>query len=129
MLEFVKDNKKVRLWYQFDSKFADDEELYDRYDFDEFYYDIDIDDVKEEISYRIAKITNDGKGSLTILDALNELEQEELVNWFTIIEGWEDFLEEYYEDEAMEHFIEEHQIETKEDYEDMEYDRRRCEDE
>lgn len=128
MLEFVNENKKVRLWYQFDSKFAEDEELYARYDFDEFHYDIDIDEVKEEISYRLAKITNDGKGSIIILDALNELEQEEFVDWFTIIKGWEDVLVEYYEDDAMEHFIEEHPIMTKDDYDEIQEDGRRCED-
>lgn len=127
MLEFVKDNAKVRLWYEFDSKFADEEELYAKYDFDEFHYDIDIDEVKEEISYRLAKITNDGKGSIIILDALNELEQEELVDWFEIIKSWEDVIVEYYEDDAMEKFIEEHPIMTKDNYDDMEYDRRRCE--
>ena len=128
MLEFVKDNKKVRLWYEFDSKFADDEELYARYDFDEFHYDIDIDEVKEEISYRLAKITNDGRGSVIILDALNELDQEQLVDWFTIIKGWENELVEYYEDDAMEQFIEEHPIMTKDDYDEMQEDGRRCED-
>lgn len=128
MLEFVKDNKKVRLWYEFDSKFADDEELYARYDFDEFHYDIDIDEVKEEISYRLAKITNDGRGSVIILDALNELDQEELIDWFTIIKGWEDELVEYYEDDAMEQFIEEHPIMTKDDYDEIQEDGRRCED-
>lgn len=126
MLEFVKDNKKVRLWYEFDSKFADEEELYAKYDFDEFHYDIDIDEVKEEISYRLAKITNDGKGSVIILDALNELDQEELVDWFTIIRGWEDVLVEYYEDDAMEHFIEERPIMTKDDYDEIQEDGRRC---
>lgn len=114
MLEFVKDNKQVRLWYQFNSRLVDDEG-WEKYDFDEFHYDIDIDDVKEEISYRIAKITNDGSGSLIILDALNELDQEQLVDWFAIIEGWEDVLLEQYEYDAMEYFIEKHQEFDEED--------------
>jgi hypothetical protein len=120
-------NNKVKIWYEFDSKYADDEELYARYDFDEFHYDIDIDEVKEEITYRIAKITNDGGGGVIILNALNELEEEELINWFAIIRGWGDFLEEHYKDDAMEYFIREHPIATKDDYDAMEYDRRRCE--
>lgn len=114
MLEFVKDNKQVRLWYQFNSRLVDDE-CWEKYDFDEFHYDIDIDEVKEEISYRIAKITNDGSGSLIILDALNELDQEELVDWVKIIRGWEDVLLEQYEYDAMEYFIEKHQEFDEED--------------
>lgn len=119
MLEFVKDNKKVRLWYEFDSKYADEEELYAQYDFDEFHYDIDIDEVKEEISYWVAEITDNETHSLSILDALNELDQEELVNWFTIIEGWEDELVEHYEDKAMEQFIKDHHIYTEDDHNDL----------
>lgn len=120
-------NDRVKIWYEFDSKYAEDEELYAQYDFDEFHYDIGIDEVKEEISYRIAKINDNETRSLAILDALNELEQEELIDWFTIIRGWGDFLEECYKDDAMEYFIREHPIMTKDDYDDMEYDRRRCE--
>ena len=119
MLEFVNENKKVRLWYEFDSKYADDEELYAQYDFDEFHYDIDIDEVKEEISYWVAKITDNETHSLSILDALNELDQEKLVNWFTIIEGWEDELVEHYEDKAMEQFIKDHYIYTEDDHNDL----------
>lgn len=127
MLEFVKDNKKVRLWYQFDSKHADEEELYAKYDFDDFHYDIDIDDAKETICWELSKVIEKGYTSSGILDALNELDSWECVDWFNIIKKCEDILIEEYKLDAMEHFVEKHQEITKDDIDDMEYDRRRCE--
>ena len=65
--------------------------------------------------------------SLTILDALNELDGWECIDWNKIIEKCEDLLMEYYKIDAMEYFVKNHEEFTKDDYDDTEYDRRRCE--
>lgn len=128
MLEFVNDNKKVRLWYQFDSSYVD--EGYEKYDFDEFHYDIDIDDAKDTIAYSLLKVIDEHEYcvSSVIVKALDELDSWECLEWFEIIRNCEDILMEDNKMDAMEHFIEEHPIETKDDYDEVQEDGRRCED-
>ena len=126
MLEFSEDKKKVKLWYQFNSKLVDDDG-YEKYDYDNFCYKIDIDEVKETICYKLSQVIEKEHTSLTILDALNELDGWECIDWNKIIEKCEDLLMEYYDIDAMEYFVENHEEFTKDDYDDMEYDRRRCE--
>lgn len=125
MLEFVKDNKKVRLWYRFDSSYVDEE--YENYDLVDFHYDVDIEDAKETICWELSKIIEREKGSSIILEALDELDSWSCIDWFKIIESCDDLLEEYYKMDAMEYFAENHYELSKDDYDDMEYDRRRCE--
>lgn len=102
MLEFVKDNKKVRLWYQFNSNILGGEyEKYEYYDYDEFHFDIDIDEIKETICYELSKVIEHEHSGLIIMDALNELG----VDWGKIIQNYEELLIEHYEIEAMEYFV------------------------
>lgn len=117
MLEFVKDNKKVRLWYQFDSSYVD--EGYEKYDFDEFHYDIDIDEIKETLAYELFEIVKEDEecSSNIILKTLNELDGWEVLDWFKVIKKAEDILKESYKQEAMDYFAENHYEMTKDDYE------------
>ncbi len=127
MLEFVKDNKKVRLWYQFNSRFAE-EEGWEKYDFDEFHYDIDIDEVKETIADELMKIIGrDNQSSLVLLEIIDELDGWEVLDWFNLIKKAEDILKDYYETDAMEYFIENRYEATRDDIDDMEVDRSLCE--
>jgi hypothetical protein len=127
MLEFVKDNKKVRLWYQFDSSYVD--EGYEKYDFDEFHYDIDIDDAKDTIAYSLLKVIDEQEYcvSSVIVKALDELDSWECLEWFNIIRNCEDILMEEYKMDAMEYFAENHYEMTKDDYDEIQWDGRRCE--
>ena len=119
-------DKKVRLWYQFNSRLVDDEG-WEKYDFDEFHFDIDINESKETICYKLSQVIEHSYTSLTILDALNELDSWECVDWNNIIEKCEDLLNEYYEMYAMEYFVANHIELTKDDYDEIQEDRRRCE--
>lgn len=127
MLGFVKGNKKVRLWYQFNSRFAE-EEGWEKYDFDEFHYDIDIDEVKETIADELMKIIGrDNQSSLVLLEVIDELNGWEVLDWFNVIKKAEDILKDYYETDAMEYFIDNRQEATRDDIDDMEVDRSLCE--
>lgn len=127
MLGFVKGNKKVRLWYQFNSRFAE-EEGWEKYDFDEFHYDIDIDEVKETIADELMKIIGrDNQSSLVLLEVIDELDDWEVLDWFNVIKKAEDILKDYYETDAMEYFIDNRQEATRDDIDDMEVDRSLCE--
>lgn len=127
MLEFVKDNKKVRLWYQFDSSYVDED--YEKYDFDEFHYDIDIDDAKDTIAYSLLKVIDEQEYcvSSVIVKTLDELDSWECLEWFNIIRNCEDILMEEYKMDAMEYFVENHYEMTKDDYDEIQWDGRRCE--
>lgn len=126
MLEFVKGNKKVRLWYQFDSSYVD--EGYEKYDFDEFHYDIDIDEVKETIADELMKIIGrNNQSSLVLLEVIDELDGWEVLDWFNLIKKAADILKDYYEIDAMEYFIENRYEATRDDIDDMEVDRSLCE--
>ena len=106
MLEFVNDNKKVRLWYQFNSNILGGEyEKYECYDYDEFHFDLDIDEVKETICYELSKVIEHEHSALIIMDALNELDSWECVDWGKIIQNCEELLIECYETQAMEYFV------------------------
>ena len=124
MLEFVKDkkgNNKVRLWYEFESDYVDEEE-YSQYDGDEFHYDIDYDDAKDQVAYGLSKII-ESNHYLDILDALNELDGEELFDWNLAIEKWEDELLDWWKTDAMDYFVENHHIFNQDDYNDLMIDR------
>ena len=126
MLGFVKGNKKVRLWYQFNSSYVD--EGYEKYDFDEFHYDIDIDEVKETIADELMKIIDRvNMSSLGLLDAINELDSWEVLDWFNLIRKAEDILMDYYRMDAMQYFVDNRYEATRDDIDDMEVDRSLCE--
>ena len=126
MLGFVKGNKKVRLWYQFDSSYVD--EGYEKYDFDEFHYDIYIEEVKETIADELMKIIDRvNMSSLGLLDAINELDSWEVLDWFNLIRKAEDILMDYYRMDAMQYFVDNRYEATRDDIDDMEVDRSLCE--
>lgn len=120
MLEFIEDNK-VRLWYEFDSDYVDEEE-YSQYDGDEFHYDISFEDAKDQVSFELSKVI-ESNHYLAILDALNELDAEECIDWLKIIEKWEDELLSWFKDDAMDYFVKTHHIFNEDDYNDMMIDR------
>ena len=106
MLEFVniKGKEKVRLWYEFESRYVGD--YYSKYDFDEFHYDIDIEDAKCTVSSTLLNAIDEPEISLINLmtKALNELDGWEQVCWHKLIESCEDVIMEENKLYAMEYF-------------------------
>lgn len=103
MLKFTEDLKKVKIWYQFRSGLVDLD--YYMYEYDEFCYTIDIDEAKETICYQLGENIEKKEVSLTLVEALNELDAWECIDWFKIIKDCEDLLEEHYQYDAMQYFI------------------------
>ena len=106
MLEFVEDNKKVKLWYRFNSAYSYGG--YEKYDLDEFDYEVDIDDVKDAICEKLCKVI-DSVHPVSVLDALNELDSWECVDWLKIIKNCDDLVKEYFKNDAMTHFMSNHE--------------------
>ena len=105
MLKFTEDLKKVKIWYQFRSGLVDFD--YSMYEYDEFCYTIDIDEAKEVICFQLGENIERKEVSLTLIEALNELDAWECIDWLEIIKKCEDLLEEHYEYDAMQYFIDE----------------------
>ena len=110
------ENKEIKLDYVFDSDYAPND-LYDDYDGDDFDFEIDIDEAKEVIVDSYIKVIDakDIKNNYFI-ELLDELEYEELINWDSIIKKNNDVLKDHFKKEAMEWFIENNYIMTREDY-------------
>lgn len=108
MLE-IKD-EKVKLWYQFNSRCVK-KDGYERYDYDEFDYELDLYDVKFDIVYNYLKITKnlDNCKLRAVIEVLDEMEKCEEINWEDIIKNNEDMIMDDYREEAMEYFVEQHQ--------------------
>lgn len=107
------EKKTIELDYEFNSWYDED---YEEYDGDEFKYKIGYEDAKDTICVELAKVIKCDNSQI-IYKTLEELHSWECVDWDKIIENCEDLLRDHYEKEAMEWFIDEHYIETKEDYE------------
>ena len=99
MLEITED--KIKIWYQFNSRRCAVKYDCENWDFNEFYYEISVDDAKDIISYKVAKNTENETHSISILEALNELDDWECISWEKIIHKCEDILKDHYEMEAM----------------------------
>lgn len=107
------EKKPIKIDYVFDSWYDED---YEEYDGDEFEYEIGYEDAKDTICVELAKVIKCDNSQI-IYKTLEELDSWECVDWDIIIDKCEDLLREHYEKEAMEWFIDNHHIETKEDYE------------
>lgn len=111
------EKKTIVLDYEFDSWYDED---YEEYDGEEFEYEVDIDEAKEFIveSY-IDLVSGNKKNIVEFVKILNELHDEELIEWENIFDKDEnqEYLKDHFEKEAMEWFIDEHHIVTKEEYE------------
>lgn len=111
------EKKTIVLDYEFDSWYDED---YEEYDGDEFEYEIDIDEAKEIIveSY-IDLVSGDKKNIVEFVKILNELHDEELIEWENIFDKDEnqEYLKDHFKKDAMEWFVEQNYIMTKEDYE------------
>lgn len=117
-----KENKKIKLYYRFDSRWTVKSEYF-KYDGDEFCFPIDIDEAKNAIMENYVDIINVNRSNIEdFIKLIEELDGEELISWEKIFESNKDVLEEYFEHEAMEYFMENHHVETKEDYEANEAD-------
>ena len=105
------------LEYVFDSDYAPND-LYDEYDGDDFEYEIDVDEAKELIvdSY-IELIGGKTAYDTDFIKILDELDDEELISWQKVIELNIECLEDHFKKDAMEWFVEQNYIMTKEDYE------------
>ena len=105
MLEFIEDNSKVKIWYRFNSCGYDG---YEKYDLDEFYYEVDIDEVKDAICEKLCKAI-DSEHPLSVINALNELDSWKCIDWFKIIKNCDDLVKDYFESDAMDYFTEKHE--------------------
>ena len=104
MLE-IKENK-IKIWYRFNSRRCSVMDDCEHWDFNEFSYTIDIDEAKEVICYQLGENIEKKEVSLTLIEALNELDAWECISWETIIKSCEDLLYEYFEMDAMDYYAE-----------------------
>ena len=117
-----KNKDKIKLYYRFDSRWTVKSEYF-KYDGDEFCFPIDIDEAKNAIMENYVDIINVNRSNIEdFIKLIEELDGEELISWEKIFESNKDVLEEYFEHEAMEWFMENHHVETKEDYRSNEAD-------
>lgn len=118
----MNNKNKIKLYYRFDSRCTVKSEYF-KYDGDEFCFPIDIDEAKNVIMENYVDIINVNRSNIEdFIKLIEELDGEEIISWEKIFESNKDFLEEYFEHEAMEWFMENHYVETKEDYRSNEAD-------
>lgn len=111
------EKKKYKLYYAFNCRYTNKCEYF-KYDGDEFCFPIDIDEAKNAIMENYVDIINVNRSNIEdFIKLVEELDGEELITWEKIFESNKDVLEEYFEHEAMEYFMDNHGVETKEDYE------------
>lgn len=116
------EKKKYKLYYAFNCRYTTKSEYF-KYDGDEFPYSIDYDEAKNVIMENYVDIIKVDRSNIEdFIKLVEELDGEELITWEKIFEINKDVLEEYFEHEAMEWFMENHYVETKEDYRSNEAD-------
>lgn len=109
--------KELKIDYNFNSDYFVEDE-YQEYDGVGFEYKIDVDEAKEVIVESYIELVNgNGIDCYHFVKIINELEDEELIDWNKMYNKNWDILKEHFERKAMEWFRDQHYIETKEDYE------------